>query len=533
MSKSLKTPLLSTLRKTLQMAFAANPQNMAAEEIIQRHEENLLNRRQFLEMAGKNLLLGGLMPKLFVDFPKSWMRFWFPKAFKPRIAIIGAGVAGLNALHTLKKAGYDATVYEASGRIGGRIFSVQGAMGEGIWTEFGAEYIDTNHQDILNLVHEFNLELVDLNQISEQKFQKEAFFFEGVHHSMAQAIEAFQGFSERMKCDIQQLPKDISYKTQNPIVKNFDNCSLSEYLEKVGATGWIKRFIEIAYESEYGLSPQVQSSLNLLTLISPNTDKGAIELYGDSDERYTIRGGNQLIPNQLAKKYETHIELNQPLESIRPSGSAYKLNFSKNRDVKADFVVLALPFTQLRRVDIGLKMPQVKWDCINKMSYGMNAKLMLGMKSHFWRKLGYNGLVYSDNGVTNGWDNAQLRTATEDTAGLSILFGGKACQEVGKGSPESQKNIYLPKWNQIFAGATEQFNGKVARMNWATYPFARGSYVCPTVGQKTRFLGAEAVPIGNVFFAGEHCGGDFAGFMNGAAMSGRVAAEGILEKLGA
>ena len=200
---------------------------------------------------------------------------------------------------------------------------------------------------------------------------------------------------------------------------------------------------------------------------------------------------------------------------------------------KADFVILALPFTRLRRVDIGLAMPQVKWDCIHKMSYGMNAKLMLGMKSHFWRKQGYTGLVYSDNGVANGWDNAQLQTNTDAAAGLSILFGGQSCHEVGKGSPESQKNIYLPKWNQIFNGATEQFNGKTARMNWAAYPFTKGSYICPTVGQKTAFLGAETMPIGHVFFAGEHCGGDFSGFMNGAAMSGRVAAENILLKIGA
>lgn len=40
-----------------------------------------------------------------------------------------------------------------------------------------------------------------------------------------------------------------------------------------------------------------------------------------------------------------------------------------------------------------------------------------------------------------------------------------------------------------------------------------------------------STPIGDVYFAGEHCSVDFQGFMNGAAETGRVAAEQILEKI--
>jgi monoamine oxidase len=165
------------------------------------------------------------------------------------------------------------------------------------------------------------------------------------------------------------------------------------------------------------------------------------------------------------------------------------------------------------------------------MGFGTNAKLMLGMKNHYWRELSYQGLCYSDIGIPNGWDNAQLQTGDNEAAGLSILFGGPSGIAVGKGSPESQKDIYLPKWNRIFKGANEHFNGKVARMHWPSYPHALGSYICYRTGQYTSIGGAEAIPVGNLFFAGEHCGGDFSGFMNGAAKSGREAAEAILLKL--
>jgi monoamine oxidase len=179
-------------------------------------------------------------------------------------------------------------------------------------------------------------------------------------------------------------------------------------------------------------------------------------------------------------------------------------------------------------VDMPIEMPAVKRQCIDQVGYGTNAKLMLGMKSHFWRQQGYTGLTYSDNGIPNGWDNAQLQNAATNTAGLSILFGGPSGVEVGKGSVGFQKDKYLPLWEQIYPGATEQFNGKMARMHWPSYEYNLGSYICYTRKQFTTIGGAEQMPIGNIFFAGEHCGGDFAGYMNGAALSGREAAEGII-----
>lgn len=528
MKKQSRTPLFGTLRKAFQMALAAEKRKTDALEMVQRDEEFRRSRRKFLENTGKAALLGGLVPQLLLpDGPG-----FFNRAFMPRIAIIGAGIAGLNALHTLRKHGLDATIYESSNRTGGRMFSVVGAMGEGTWTEFGGEFIDTNHRDMWKLAEEFGLELIDFAQESEAKLTKEAFFFEGQHHTLAQVVEAFRGFAPRIQADIDKLDDDISYKAKNRYVKKFDRINLSKYLEQVDASGWIKRLIEVAYESEYGLSPKVQSSLNLLLLISTETPNGQFEIFGESDERYKVQGGNQRIPEALAQLYASRIELNRPLESIRAQGKQYALHFAGKTDaVVADIVIMTIPFTVLRKLDMKLDMPEVKRQCINKLGYGINAKLMLGMKSHVWRSQGYTGLCYSDVGIPNGWDNAQLQTADNQTAGLSILFGGARGTNVGHGTPEEQKDKYLAMWEKIFPGTTAAFNGKISRMDWPTYPHALGSYVCPTVGQYTTIGGAEQMPVDNVFFAGEHCGGDFAGFMNGAAQSGREAAEAVLAKV--
>ncbi|MCB0524062.1 MAG: FAD-dependent oxidoreductase [Lewinellaceae bacterium] len=528
MKKQSKTSLFATLRKVFRMALEAEKRQTDAQEITEHAEEFRRSRRRFLENAGKATLIGAALPTLQIPGLKGFIS----RAVMPRIVIVGGGIAGLNALHTLKKSGLDATIYEASNRCGGRMFTVIGAMGEGSWTEFGGEFVDTDHKDMWDLAEEFRLELIDYAQESEAALTKEAFFFNGEHYTLAQVVEEFRGFAPRMKADMDKLGDEISYKTKSRFVKKLDRTSLSKYLESIGASGWIKRFVEVAYESEYGLSPAVQSSLNLLLLISPDTPNGEFELFGTSDERYKIRGGNQRIPDALAKEYTNHIELNRPMESIRAVGKEYALTFSgMSEAVMADFVILTVPFTILRNLEMKLEMPKVKRKCINTLGYGTNAKLMLGMRNHVWRTQGYTGLCYSDNGVPNGWDNAQLQTPDRSVAGLSILFGGPGGLQVGQGSPEEQKDKYLPLWDKIYPGVANTFNGKVARMDWPTYKFNLGSYVCPTLGQYTSISGAEQMPLGNVYFAGEHCGGEYAGFMNGAAKSGREAAEAIIAKM--
>ncbi|MEZ4687755.1 MAG: NAD(P)/FAD-dependent oxidoreductase [Bacteroidia bacterium] len=531
MHKTFRTPFLATIRKAFKLALRAEQQQTSAAEVIGQAAEAAMSRRRFLESTGKTMLGSALLPGLLFPSSKSLLRP-FLGGVAPRIAIIGGGIAGLNALHHLKKNNLEATVYEASGRTGGRMFTVQEAMGKGTWTEFGGEFIDTNHADMWALAREFDIELIDYAQSSETALQTEAFFFEGRHRTLEETVTAFRSFAPRMAADMEKLDVDISYASEDPFVKKLDNYSLSKYLKKAGARGWIKRFIEVAYESEYGLSPKVQSSLNLTLLISPDTSHGHIALFGESDERYKVRGGNQRIPDALAKKYADHIVLNSPLESLRQEGERYRLHFGgSSEDVIADFVILALPFSILRQLDMPIEMPEVKRKCIDEIGYGTNAKLMLGMKSHFWRKQGFGSLVYSDNGINNGWDNAQLQTGLDEAAGLSILFGGPSGVKVGEGSVASQKDKYLPLWEQIYKGASEQFNGKMMRMHWPSYKYNLGSYTCYTRGQFTSISGAEQLPVGNIFFAGEHCGGEFAGFMNGAAKSGREAAEGILRLL--
>src|SRR5947209_8661620 len=98
----------------------------------------------------------------------------FPEQQSPKIAVVGAGLAGLTAAHSLQKNGFDVTVYEARNRVGGRVFTVnlQGHLGE-----LGGQniYDGGSADNILSLIDQLGLEtegrksLMNLNYCNNEE----------------------------------------------------------------------------------------------------------------------------------------------------------------------------------------------------------------------------------------------------------------------------------------------------------------------------------------------------------------------------
>ena len=441
-----------------------------------------------------------------------------------RIAIIGGGIAGLTAAHNLNKQGFKPTIYEAAKRTGGRIMSATGLLVEGITTELGGEFIDSSHKDMLDLCQEFHLDFLDMHTTDELKKNLviDDFYFDNRRISEKNLVENLKPYFKTIQKDA-ALVATGNFK--NPTLIALDKLSLEEYLQKIGITGWLYDLLRISYASEMGLDADVQNCLAFLSLLDTNADNG-FDIYGESDERYKVIGGNQRVVDELAKGLVGQIETGYQLESYKEKGFEYALNFSNGKEIMAEYVIMTLPFSVLREVKTNVDMSPRKMKCIKELSYGTNSKMFLGMKNRIWREQGFSGYVLSDL-VHNGWDSSQMQHDNTGAGGYSVFMGG----QMGKELSESQIEEYLNKLNSIYPTIKEQFNGKKGIFNWGNAPYAKGSYACMTMGQMTAFGGEEAKPVGNILFAGEHCSKTSQGYMNGGAETGRMAAEELIRRV--
>jgi monoamine oxidase len=193
-------------------------------------------------------------------------------------------------------------------------------------------------------------------------------------------------------------------------------------------------------------------------------------------------------------------------------------------------VILAIPFTLLREVKFtGIELPPVKQKSIQELGYGMNAKVPVGFKNRPWIEQGYTGSTYSDEVFQLAWDNSFLQPGAE--GGLTLYSGGRLGLESGNGTAEEAAARLVPGIGRAYPGALANRNGKVSRFHWPTFPWTKGSYSCYKPGQWTTIANAEGMPVGNLFFAGEHCSYDFQGYMNGAAQSGLDVAKAVMALL--
>lgn len=447
---------------------------------------------------------------------------------KPVVAIIGAGISGLTAAYLLKKNGIDYSVYEASNRTGGRVLTVPDGVVQGSHIDLGAEFVDSIHDDILALSKELNVELLDMRP---DKLIPKVYYFEGKMMSEKDIVDALQPFAERLAQDVNSIP-DMHYSRADEF-RALDEQTVTSYLKGIGMGGWLLTFLEMAMVGEYAMEADEQSAINLLHMLAiPITYSEHYHTLGDYHEVYKFKGGSHSFTKALSAQVEDRVKLGHQLKTLNKVGEGYELIFNvdgKNETIKADYVLLAMSVGVLRKLEMNFDFPERKKRWIEEAGLGNAVKVAMGFNERVWRQKGYQGYTFTDVNVTEFWDSSLL----VDIPAGSLTFAGGG--DVGKEFAVLSNSEIREKWltgaDKIFPGLKSQHNDKLAKFVWQTYPFTNGSYVSYTAGQWSAFAGVEAEPFENILFAGECCSIEHQGYMNGAAETGRKAAEEIAKRL--
>jgi monoamine oxidase len=526
---------LTDLFRRIHAAHAeAQVRGVPADVVFEQQSQRRIARREFLAGAaaiGATASLAGCS-----GLPRGTA---VKTAGAPRVVIVGGGLAGMTCAYRLMQAGVPSTVYEANSSFGGRTWTLRNFFDDGQITEHGGEFISTEHKSIAALARELGLELSDFRS-AQKPGTEEVYWCQGRRVKYHDMLADYAAVYPKLKAanDAAGYPTLYNHYTEEG--RKLDLMSARDWIEAnvPGGTqstiGWM---LDIDATTENGGESSDQSSLELITMLAhmPAYNPGSEFYWVGTDEKYGVKGGNDQIVHRMgAKLPDSAVRTGAALVALRKrSDGSFACTFEsamQTFDVPADYVVLALPFTTLRRVDLSKAgFSSLKMTAINKLPLGTNTKIYMQFHDRLWEGLGYNGYTYADTGYQQTLPTT--RTQAGKSGILEFYTGGHAGASFGPASfapaDPAVARKQLAGLEPLYPGITAAWNGKAFMDFWTGDRWHKGSYSYWAVGQQTLFAGYERVRQGNALFAGEHTAIDFQGFMNGAVLTGETAAQDI------
>jgi monoamine oxidase len=290
--------------------------------------------------------------------------------------------------------------------------------------------------------------------------------------------------------------------------------------------------------------------LGLIGLLGYQSAPDAFDMFGTSDERYHVRGGNQQLPKAIAAALPPDaISLGWRLVALAVNADntqtlTFAVEGGRTRTVAADHTVLAVPLGVMKRIDFSrARFDDRKRATYAAMPMGVNGKLQLQFDARPWNGTGAwpgrsTGETYADTGYQNTWEVSRAQPGAQ---GILVDFlGGDVARSFTPdhafGSADNPTirayaRRFLNQIEPVYPGLSKLWNGKALLSTWYLNPYSYGSYSYWPTRYCQYFAGYEGVRQGNVHFAGEHCSLDYQGYMEGGAEEGQRAAAEIIADL--
>ncbi|MFJ7272679.1 flavin monoamine oxidase family protein [Streptomyces sp. NPDC099050] len=541
-----RTPLMHALRQLAAEHAAARQLGLPVAEVRGSTRRQLLGRAAALGLgaAVASAAAPGLAHAVEATPDK--------KPVTPaRVAIVGAGISGLTAALTLKDAGVPFTLYEANPtRVGGRMWTQRSLWAYGQTSEIGGELIDTSHKKILELCRRFNLPTEDFLG-GGPNGAEEILWFNGTYYPREHADEDFNAVYQALRRDLQEAG-EVSWNSTTPAGTALDNMTIHQWIETRipgGHGSQLGRFIDVAYNVEYGADTDQQSALALVLLMGYQPNPGNFNVWGLSNERYHITGGNDQLPNAIAQALPAgSTVMGRELVAVRVSADGTQtLTFNDagtTRTVVADHTILCLPLPVLQRIDItGAGFDPLMKNLLRDARMGYCTKLNMQFTSRPWRGTGpwpgvSAGDCFTDSEVQQTWDTTKVQPGN---GGILLQYGGGtlagAITPATPFATDSDPYVralagrMLTGIDAFFPGTKAAWNGKAQISAWHRNPYALGAYSYWPTGYLHKYAKYEGTAQGRIHIGGEHCSYDFQGFMEGGATEGERAAKEVITAL--
>nr|AUE44526.1 phytoene desaturase [Eucheuma denticulatum] len=478
-----------------------------------------------------------------------------PTSRPPRVAVIGAGLAGLSCAKYLSDAGFEATVYESRNVLGGKVAAWKDADGD--WYETGLHIFFGAYPNMLQLFKELDIEdrlqwkqhsmIFNMKQ-TEQELQPgpdgkistepkySRFDFPEWLPAPLNGIVAILRnndmltWPEKVRFAIGLLPAIIFGQKY---VEECDNLSWTEWLQKQGIPKRVNDEVFLAMSKALNfIGPDDISTTVILTALNRFLQEKNGSKMAFLDGSPTERLCKPMVQHIEQRGGKVHME--KPLKKIElnEDGSVKQLIIRGVGADTADEVVTADAYVSAMPVDIFKLMLPPEW---RKYESFAGLEKLVGVpviNLHLWfdcKLTDVDHLLFSRSPLLSVYADMSNTCREYENADRSMLelVLAPADKYIGR-SEEEIVEVTMRELERLFPQHIGRLAARPAKLvKYHVVKTARSVYKTTKGLQGSR--PTQKTPIGNFFLAGDYTLQMYLASMEGAVLSGKLAATEIVK----
>lgn len=254
-------------------------------------------------------------------------------------------------------------------------------------------------------------------------------------------------------------------------------------------------------------------------------DYVGIEL-GEIGRWHKIEGGNDQLPRAFAGKLAGKVVYGAVVSKVEQDGTGAHVTFKRAgaaETLPADYVVCAIPFAVLGRVEFAPRFSEQKTRVRDEMTYELAARAFMQTRERFWERSRLNGFAVM-NLPAEFWPSTFGQPGRRGV--MQAYVRHYTATDWAKKNEAERLDAALALTEQAVPGVRALFERGEVKC-WGEDPWAGCAWTHPS---GPGFVAVNA-PEGRIHFAGEHAS-LYAGWMNGALESGNRAARAVHETAG-
>lgn len=433
---------------------------------------------------------------------------------RKRVLVLGAGMSGLTAALALHRRGHDVTVIEYQDRVGGRLLSIP--LENGQFSEAGGAHFRANMPLVLGYASRFGMTPLSLNEGQPRYLVNGKTADSARLHNWPWPLTD----AERNVTVPASLSRylvqhglntltvlDPSWPDEDTIAR-LDPYAIGDLLRQAGAS---EAFIELL-NAHGGTFSDRSSVLGAMPDIAYH--------FGDQN-LFRIQGGDEQLPQAMAKLLEDRIVLGAPVTAIDQTGEYVEVTVEDGRTFRGDHVICTIPFTVLQDIDVRPGWSEAKQRMFRDMVWSNTVKVVVQTKEPTWLAEGVHGWPMA--GGDRSWERLVDITGDEPGGHGNAFFyiNGHKADAVLALPPEARAESVLRAFQADMPGLVQDVI-RLETFAWPEQPWIRGSFGDPPTNGGW-MIGEWSRPEDRI-----HLAGDFtsmkSGWVEGAIEAGLRAA---------